>query len=31
MITIALFWDRILEKDDEDSYNYISWILVILV
>ena len=34
MITIALFWDKMLEKngeDSEDGYNYISWILIILI
>ena len=31
MITLALFWDKILQKDDEDSPRIIPWILIVIV
>ncbi len=31
MISIALFWDKILRKNENDNYIYVSWILIILI
>ena len=31
MISIVLFWDKILRKDENDYYNYASWVLIILI
>ena len=31
MITIALFWDKILQKNDKNNFNFLPWILIIIV
>jgi hypothetical protein len=31
MITVALFWDKILQKNDKDNPKIIPQILIILV
>ena len=31
MITLAILWDRILQKDESSKFNFISWILIAVV
>ena len=31
MISIALLWDRILQKNESNYFNFISWILIALI
>ena len=31
MISIALLWDRILQKNENNYFNFISWILIVLI
>jgi hypothetical protein len=31
MITLGIFWDKLLQKDDEEGPRIVPWILIVIV